>query len=324
MDIASFVYKRYLSSGQTTKRAWSFARKVLIKLFNDPACSLPIHDVQLKMPLSHLLPAYLRQFPNYDRLPQRISRYVHQKHGRLNCVDVGANIGDTLAAFYTNETDAFLAIEPNPKFQAFLTENWGWNQNVKIVSEICSDYSEEGTFAIHEKSGTASIRQSQEGATMRRRPLDAILSDHPFSGTVDVLKVDTDGHDFEVINGATELISKQHPMVLLECDSFGNTDYVDQCLQTLRLFEESGYRQFLLYDNFGQLMGKHQLSDLSSFRNLLFYQLTSSFFYFDILLIQDEDFAAFYQSEIDYFVAKMSDESLRPTASSAASLLHHG
>ena len=48
-------------------------------------------------------------------------------------------------------------------------------------------------------------------------------------------KVDTNGHDFEVLAGAERLISRNHPVVLFECDVFNNTNYVEDCLSTLRI-----------------------------------------------------------------------------------------
>jgi hypothetical protein len=67
-------------------------------------------------------------------------------------------------------------------------------------------------------------------------------------------------------------------------------------------------------------MGKYTLSNLSQFRNLLFYQLTSSFHYFDILIMRDEDLVEFYKNEINYFVGEMSNKSLQQTAIAAAAL----
>lgn len=320
MELATLVYRQYLASTGFRRKAWALVRKAMIKLLNDPVCSLTIHEMRLKLLLSHQLPAYLKKFPFYDRLPQRISEYIHQKQGHLNCIDVGANIGDTLASFYKDDADAFLAIEPSPKFNKLLSENWGWNNNVRVVSDICSDYSDEGTFEIQEKSGTASILQSEKGIKMRRRPLDEILSDYPFAENVNVLKIDTDGHDFEVIKGSIGLISKHRPIVLFECDAFADTNYVEHCLKTLLALGQCGYKDFLLYDNFGHLMGKYQLSDLSLFRNLLFYQLTSDFYYFDILVMKDEDLVEFYKNEITYFVEKMPNKSLQQTAFAAAEL----
>ncbi|MBC8185636.1 FkbM family methyltransferase [candidate division KSB1 bacterium] len=136
MKIATVVYKQCLASKGIRRKAWSFIRRALIKLLSDPICSLTIHGRCLMLPLSHSLPNYLKQFTFYDRLPQRISTYIHQKQGYLNCIDVGANIGDTIASFYKENTDTFLAIEPNPKFNKLLVENWAWNKNVTVVSDI--------------------------------------------------------------------------------------------------------------------------------------------------------------------------------------------
>lgn len=320
MEIATLVYKQYLSSGGIGRLAWSFVRKALIKLLSDPTCSLPIHGRRLKLPLSHSLPVYLKQFPFYDQLPRRISEYVHQKQGHLNCIDVGANIGDTIASFYQEDTDTFLAIEPNPKFSRLLSENWGWNKNVTMVSDICSSGSDEGTFLIQEKNGTASILRAGNGIKMSSRPLDEIVNDRPFAANANVLKIDTDGHDFEVIEGSNELLSRNLPVVLFECDAFENTNYVEDCLRTLNLLKRSGYNYFLLYSNFGYLMGRYSLSDLSPFRNLLFYQLTSDFYYFDIIVMKDEDIFQFHKAEIDYFADKMPNKSLQRTAIAAAEL----
>lgn len=320
MKIAAKVYEQYLASIGIRRRVWSSIRKALIKLLSDPICSLPIHGRHLKLPLSHSLPDYLKQFPFYDRLPQRISEYIHQKLGHLSCIDVGANIGDTIASFYAKDTDAFLAIEPNPKFNKLLVENWGWNKNVIVVSDICSSGSSEDTFEIQEKNGTASILQKGNGVKMNRRQLDEIVNDHSFAMNANVLKIDTDGHDFEVITGSKRLISKNLPVVLFECDAFENTNYVEDCLRTLKFLNQSGYNYFLLYDNFGNLMGKYSLSDLSPFQNLIFFQLTSNFYYFDILIMKDEDLFQFYKTEINYFAEQMPNKSLQRTAIAAAEL----
>jgi len=320
MEISTVVYKHYLESGGVRKVAWFLIRKVLIRLLNDPACSLPIHGRVLRLPLSHPLPGYLKQFQFYDRLPQRISEYIHQSQGHLNCIDVGANIGDTIASFYKEDSDTFLAIEPHPKFGKLLAENWGWNKNVTMVSDFCSSRSKRGKFVIRERAGTASVVESRNGTEMSTRQLDEIVNDNPSAANANVLKIDTDGHDFEVIAGSERLLSRNVPVVLFECEAWQNANYVEDCLRTLKFLNQIGYNHFLLYDNFGNLMGKYALSDLSPFRNLLFYQLTGQFYYFDVLLMKDEDMFQFYRSEVDFFVGKMPTRSLQRTASTAAEL----
>jgi FkbM family methyltransferase len=312
------LYRQYLASKGMKRKGWAFARRVAITLLGDPRCTLVVHGRRLKLPLSHSLPDFLEQFPSYDRLPGRLSSYIHATQGYLHCIDVGANIGDTIAAFYMNDADTFLAIEPNPTFNTLLTENWGWNTNVTLVPVMCSSDSGEGRFAIQEKDGTASILQQADGVVMTRKPLDEITRSHPPSAAANVVKIDTDGHDFEVIAGARRLLSQNLPALLFECDVFKNTRYVEECLRTLDLLRECGYGHFLLYDNRGNLMGRHSLSDLVPFRNLLFFQLTSDFYYFDILVMKDDDVANFYRTEVAHFANTMPDRSLQRTALAAA------
>ncbi|HVS80700.1 MAG TPA: FkbM family methyltransferase [Pyrinomonadaceae bacterium] len=321
MEIATVVYKKYLASTGVRGKFWAFLRRVLIRLLNDPTCSLPLHGRPLKLPLSHALPGYLKNYQYYDRLPERISEYLHQKQGHLRCIDVGANIGDSIASFYKNDMDIFLAIEPNPKFYKFLVANWSWNKNIKSIAIVCSSKSAYGTFTIQERNGTASILETENGTKMTRQPLDAIVNDYPDFMNSNILKIDTDGHDFEVIAGAEKLISSNQLAVLFECAVFANDDnYVEDCLNTLKFFQNNGYNYFLLYDNYGNLMGKYPLSDLSAFRNLLFFQLTSPFYYFDILVMKDADISGFYKTEVNYFVEKMPNKSLQRTAKAAAEL----
>ena len=188
------------------------------------------------------------------------------------------------------------------------------------MQDICSSGIDKGTFEIQEKNGTASILQTDNGIKMSKRPLDEILNDHPFAMNANVLKIDTDGQDFEVIEGSKSLLSRSLPAVLFKCYAFENTNYSEDCLIALKLFKKSGYNDFLLYNNFGNLMGRYSLSDLSPFRNLLYYQLTSNFYYFDILVMKNEDLFQFYKAEINYFADKMRNTSLQRTAIAAVEL----
>lgn len=158
---------------------------------------------------------------------------------------------------------------------------------------------------------------------MNRKSLDEIVREYPPIANANVLKLDTDDHDFEVISGAKNLIKQNLPIVLFECDVFENTDYVRDCLETLKLLKSTGYQYFLLYDNFGNLMGKYSLVDTTAFRNLLFFQLTSDFYYdfyyFDILAMKDDHMLQFYKSEVEYFIGRMPKKPLRKTASAAIS-----
>jgi FkbM family methyltransferase len=263
---------------------------------------------------------YLQRHPNYDRLPRRLGSYIREQYGNLYCVDVGANIGDTLAAFYKHgaEKDRFLAIEPHPLFNKYLYANWGGHNNVKVISCLCSSSNTTEKYKVLEMKGTASIVKTDQGIELESKTLDEIVNDFQKFPCFNVIKIDTDGHDFEVIAGAKSLITACRPAVLFECETSSDSAYVETCLETLNLFQKLGYSEFLLYDNFGYLMGKFSLDDHSAFTNLLFYQLVSKFHYYDILLLRSEDISQFYTSEVAYFIEHMPKKWLQRSARIAA------
>jgi FkbM family methyltransferase len=277
MKIFSKIYKKYLSAKGFSKYVWKFIRKLFIRLFGDPSCKIKVHKKYLSMPLSHSLPDYMERFRFYDRLPGRISEFLREKKEKLVFIDVGANIGDSIAAFNKQPHDLYFAVEPNPNFRKYLQNNWKNESNVFLIKEICSSVSEEEGFAIKEKNGTASISLSTNGQVMKRKTLDKIWSEIGNSALIDLVKIDTDGHDFEVLKGSHEIIRKYKPAIIFECDVFSNTNYLEDCFQALKNLEESGYESFLVYSNFGDFLGRHYFSDLKFFKDLLFYQVTSDF-----------------------------------------------
>src|SRR5574341_116364 len=141
-------------------------------------------------------------------LPGRLSDFIHRNYGFLKCIDVGANIGDTIAAFYKDQNDKFLAIEPNPKFYKYLQKNFGEKENIKILDFFCSSSSTAQNYEISEHAGTASINSSADGFFMRAETLDNIVATNPAFADFNLLKIDTDGHDFDVIDGASKIIKK--------------------------------------------------------------------------------------------------------------------
>jgi len=320
MKITTLLYKRLLASHNLSEKLLNLCRKIFIKLFHDPSCTLNIHGKQLQLPLSHQLPIYLKHHPFYDKLLGRLSDFIYYKYGHLKCIDVGANIGDSIAACLKHDKDIFLAIEPNSTFNKYLHKNFGKCPNVKIMDVVCSSLNKSSIYKIDEKSGTASVISSESGRVMQSKTIDEIIEENIEFSDANFLKIDTDGHDFKVIAGAKKFITENLPVVLFECDFFENNAYIENCIETLNFFKEVGYRSFLIYDNFGYLMGKQSLEHLSGFKHLLFYQLTSRFYYFDLLLMKEEEMRIFIKLEHSYFISKMTNKALQRTAKVSAEL----
>ncbi len=318
MTIADYVLQRTLTTTGLARLFWMRTRRLLVAVLRDPPCSLRVNGHLLRLPLSHELPTYLKLLPFYDSLLGRLSAYLHSRYGPLKCLDVGANVGDSIAAVQRDSLDMFLAVEPEPKFRRYLQENWPV-PNVEISGALCAADSATGRFHIAEKSGTASFYRSEQGVELPSITVDDLLAAHPEFSGLHLMKVDTDGHDFDVLCGAGRSLAAR-PAVLFESDVFGNVHYVEDCLDTLARFRSAGYRSFLLYEKFGYLMGRYELDDLDHFTELLFYQLTKRYTYFDILLMQEEDLLAFHALERSFFLDTLWDRRLRATAERAWSI----
>ena len=195
----------------------------------------------------------------------------------------------------------------------YLLSNWGQHNNVTLVAAICTSQSGLGLFKISQEDGTARVRPATDGVAMIETSLDTIVADYPAFEKANVIKIDTDGYDFEVIAGARELIANNLPAVLFECDVFDSSSYVENCLSTFEFFAKCGYQHFLLYDNLGFFFGQYSLVDLQPFKNLLIYQITGRRCYFDILLMREEDLAEFLLLENNFFADIVSNLSLAQT-----------
>jgi FkbM family methyltransferase len=320
MNIASLVYKHYLDSKGVSNKFLALCRKLLIKIAHDPSCILEVNGRLLRLPLSHPLPLCLSRYPFFQSLLGRLSKYIHIKYGYLTCIDVGGNIGDSVAAFYQNDSDRFLVIEPNERFCKYLFENWGNTENVRIQTYICSSVSEQSIFRVFEKQGSASMVRADTGISVVVKSLDDLVTLNPDFTDFNLLKSHTDGHDFEVIAGAKKVISSNLPAILCEIDPSMNYQYSEDFLEMINFLKDTGYSSLLLYNNFGHLMGKYSLVDLKYFANLLFYHLTSRSDYLDILLMKEEDIASFFEAEQAYFIDTMPDKAFRRTANVSAEL----
>lgn len=307
--LAEWVYRRELASTGFIRRCWSAARKRLARALNDPVCSLLVHGRPLRLPLSHPLPAYLDLFPFYDRLPGRLATLLRSAVPHIHGIDVGANIGDSLAAFGVRSGDRFLALEPSTVFHALLLENFGTAPEVTVVRAVCGDSVPDALrgWQIHESLGTARVQPTAGAPRVAETTLDTCVHGTPWETQTRLLKIDTDGHDFAVLRGARKLLKTCQPAVLFECAPHGNPAYIEEALHAFQLLCEAGYTHLLLYNNFGHLLGREPLDEPARMRSRLEHQLADSSYFFDLLALPPAILEEFHRSEMTAFAGLPAD-----------------
>ncbi len=305
MNLPTRVSTAFLAASGRRQRVLGRLRRWMIAAFGDPPVEMVVHGHRITLPMSHTIPELLLAKPQHDRQLGRLADFLRERRGRLVAIDVGANVGDTLAAMVgaaSGADDRYLAIDPNAEFQRFLVANWGSDARVTIVDAACGARDADVQAVMQRRDGTAVLTEQADGTRVRMTTLDALVREHPSFAAPDLLKIDTDGFDFFVLEGARGMLCATHPAVLFECDHFVASGYVERVRAALRLLLECGYAHMAAYDNVGYLMGCYSLRDTRAFEQQLFYQMASPLHFFDLLVLPDDALDAFLEREREHYV----------------------
>jgi len=157
--------------------------------------------------------------------------------------DIGANVGyfSLLAAVLVGPEGCVYAFEPLPRNVEFLRKHIKLNKldTIEVVEAAVSDHSGEASFDLGASSAMGHLASSG-GITVRLVTLDQML----LAGELlppDYMKVDVEGAEYDVLNGARGLLEKFHPTLFLD------THQREAHHLTITLLEELGY-EFTILD----------------------------------------------------------------------------
>jgi FkbM family methyltransferase len=133
-------------------------------------------------------------------------------------IDVGAHIG-----YYSMYVHPLVrkvyAFEPDPRNLPDLKVNAASVSNIEVVAEAVSSRSDTARFYIGGDS-TLSTLQATAGETIevRTTSIDDFVAGRPGINPT-LLKIDAEGHDFEVLLGMKGTVAAYQPILLIECNS---------------------------------------------------------------------------------------------------------
>jgi len=156
--------------------------------------------------------------------------------------DIGANVGfySLLAAEITGEKGHVYAFEPLPRNIKYLSQHVQINRydNITIVEAAVSDHEGEAFFDLGASTAMGHLSQAGE-LKVKVACLDEMLT----RGEIlppDFMKIDVEGAEYEVLQGAQNILEQYHPMMFL--DTHNRTAHQ----QTLNQLEALGYRFTIL------------------------------------------------------------------------------
>lgn len=259
---------------------------------------------QLLLPDDHQLDQYQASWHRYDTALGYIAQAVFQKYPQASAIDIGANVGDTAALIQTYQDVPILCIEGNPEFLEFLHYNASIIGNIETEESFVGADGDIVNFEhMDSHDGTASIVKAvnSDGLFLTElKSLERILQEHPAFQNSKLLKIDTDGFDFSIIQKSISAISDLQPVLYFEYDIFFTPDARSESLKTLEMLIDRGYKNFILYDNYGNYLLSLSSQDYDKFIDLNTY-LFSNRFVSGVTAVYYLDICAFTEADTDLF-----------------------
>ena len=137
-------------------------------------------------------------------------RQLLQPGTQEHYADLGAYRGDTVEEFlsYTDQWASILAVEPEPHSFKKLAKATAELPNCRCVQAVMADAPGEVLFSAGRGRGSAA---GKGGTSLPAESLDHLMQGRP----VTLLKVDVEGQEAAVLQGAQQTISRWRPKILL-------------------------------------------------------------------------------------------------------------
>ncbi len=275
--------------------------------FSDPLVVYDLDGTRILLPLWHRLPVYRKIYPRYASNVARIARHVQSKYADMSLIDIGANVGDTVAILRREAYFPILCIEGDERFTAILQLNLQrFGGEVYLEQTFVSDTAGEFKGRVVFHHGTSElVRDERALSSVRTKTLVEIVQARPTFANARMIKIDTDGFDCRIIRNELELLSRLKPILFFEYDpAFYATDSPGSraVFESLRAI---GYACGLVYDNTGDYLLMADLADTALLEDIHhFYSGRDHQRYCDICAFHhdDSDLAeAIRRAELEFF-----------------------
>lgn len=143
--------------------------------------------------------------------------FYREDTGREIVVDIGANIG-SFSIYAAHYRAKVFAIEPEPHNYEALVNNIKLNNLESRITPICIGISDqEGTAIISDEGGGSTILDNKPGTEIQLITLDKFIQDYKIE-SIGVLKIDTEGSEYETIMGASKKSLNICKYIVIEFD----------------------------------------------------------------------------------------------------------
>lgn len=310
-EIAQFVFDTKLNS--SSQGAYNKIKARLVNfLFNyykrlDLLVEAQIGLSRLYLPFSHQLPFILKSTPHYSTNLTRIAELVCLKYPNMAFIDIGANIGDSVALLRTKTAFPILCVEGDNYFFEILQKNCKQFNDVYVANEYVGESNIQLNAVSVGIGGTAHLTQTIGlQNVIQTKTLSALLENYPLFSHSKMLKIDTDGFDNKILRGSVDFLKVAKPVIFFEYDPFFLSQQHDDGLSIFNILSQVGYANLLIYENNGELLVSADVDNTRLLEDINhYYTGRNSIRYCDICAFHEEDvdlFERIRENEIQFFI----------------------
>ena len=247
----------------------------------------------LEMPGNNPQISTYKYDPGANRQLGRLSACIAHKYPSLSVLDIGANVGDTIAIIKSAIELPVIGIEGDDFAFEFLKKNTMSLKNVTLIKTFLGEKIESKRVAM-EKTGwnTTLIPNEDQGEVVHFKTLDEVLGEeHLLNRTLKLLKIDCEGFDTIIIRGSAKLIREKRPVIYFEYNTTNMQAIGEEGLSTLLTLGEVGYKNVILFDNKGRYLLTVPIDQVNILEDLHRYakEGDSCIAYYDVCLFHEDD-----------------------------------
>ena len=236
----------------------------------------------IRLPPRHLLDVYQESFKNYDKKLPVLAALLEGKYkSSMTIIDIGANIGDSAIALRNACNSPIICAEGNPEFLPILKSNLAAIPGIfRVIEKFIGPGHSSQVVKVITENGTAHVDRAATHEIEKQPKNDhlavtgmisykEIIEANVDLPLVRLVKIDTDGFDFQIILGAINQLASSMPVLFFEFDpSFSPKDAAQEALVAANALISAGYVHFVTYDNFGNYMLSFSDKPIERFKDL--------------------------------------------------------
>lgn len=254
-----------------------------------------IDGLNIKLNMKHMLPIYQEKFCYYDKINSYLAEVSYNGGSNGIIIDIGANVGDTTVSMLKHTESSFLCVEPDKKYYEILRNNvemWkGFKSRIMIENAFIALDSTK-TYNTVRNYGTAKkVEAEYLNVTVPTYTLKELIQKYNISlNQIELIKIDTDGYDWECILSMGDIIKDTNCIFYWE-NYFENEKQYKGFIQAINYLEEAKYSHFFCFDNFGNFLAEGNAQLVRFFCDYLnrinIEKTAKTFYYIDVLACKE-------------------------------------